>query len=199
MEHVQDFWGDRLTETSVQSPDGKAVYVHESRQPRHYLGGRISCRGPEYRERTPPPPGVKVYVTGPAPLVSDTQHSGNRSILKITVVTVAIILTMLLLVYRSIVTVILLLVMVGVELAAARGIVAFLGHNDILVLSTFAINMLIFLSIAAGTDYGIFFVGRYQEARQAGEDPETAYYTTYRGVGRVVLASGLTIAGQSSA
>ena len=66
-------------------------------------------------------------------------------------VTVAIILTMLLLVYRSVVTVILLLVMVGVELAAARGIVAFLGHNDILVLSTFAINMLIFLSIAAGT------------------------------------------------
>ena len=97
--------------------------------------------------------------------------------------------------YRSIVTVILLLVMVGVELAAARGIVAFLGHNDLLVLSTFGINMLVFLSIAAGTDYGIFFFGRYQEARQAGEDPETAYYTTYRGVAKVVLASGLTIAG----
>ena len=49
--------------------------------------------------------------------------------------------------------------------------------------------------MAAGTDYGIFFFGRYQEARQAGEDPETAYYTTYRGVAPVVLASGLTIAG----
>ena len=90
---------------------------------------------------------------------------------------------------------ILLLVMVGVELAAARGIVAFLGHNDVFVLSTFAINMLVFLSIAAGTDYGIFFFGRYQEARQAGEDRETAYYTTYRSVAPVVLASGLTIAG----
>ncbi len=49
--------------------------------------------------------------------------------------------------------------------------------------------------MAAGTDYGIFFFGRYQEARQAGEDPETAYYTTYRGVAPVVLGSGLTIAG----
>ena len=49
--------------------------------------------------------------------------------------------------------------------------------------------------IAAGTDYGIFFIGRYQEARQAGEDRETAFYTTYRGVAHVVLASGLTIAG----
>jgi putative drug exporter of the RND superfamily len=197
VEHVQDFWGDRLTATSVQSPDGKAVYVQLNLAGNQgtTLGDESVAATRNIVNRTPPPPGVKVYVTGPAPLVSDTQHSGNRSILKMTVVTVAIILTMLLLVYRSVVTVILLLVMVGVELAAARGIVAFLGHNDILVLSTYAINMLIFLSIAAGTDYGIFFVGRYQEARQAGEDPETAYYTTYRGVGRVVLASGLTIAG----
>ena len=51
------------------------------------------------------------------------------------------------------------------------------------------------LGIAAGTDYGIFFFGRYQEARQAGEDRATAYYTTYHGVAKVVLASGLTIAG----
>jgi RND superfamily putative drug exporter len=49
--------------------------------------------------------------------------------------------------------------------------------------------------MAAGTDYGIFFFGRYQEARQAGEDRETAYYLTYRGVAPVVLGSGLTIAG----
>ena len=197
VEHVQDLWGDRLTAASVQSPDGKAVYVQLNLAGNQgtTLGDESVAAVRNIVNRTPPPPGVKVYVTGPAPLVSDMQHSGNKSILKITVVTVVIIFTMLLLVYRSIVTVILLLVMVGIELAAARGIVAFLGHNNILVLSTFAINMLIFLSIAAGTDYGIFFFGRYQEARQAGEDPETAYYTTYRGVAPVVLASGLTIAG----
>jgi putative drug exporter of the RND superfamily len=197
VEHVQDLWGDRLTATSVQSPDGKATYVQLNLAGNQGtpLGDESVAAVRNIVNRTPPPPGVKVYVTGQAPLVSDMQHSGNRSILKITVVTVAIIFTMLLIVYRSVVTVILLLVMVGVELAAARGIVAFLGHNDTFVLSTFAINMLIFLSIAAGTDYGIFFFGRYQEARQAGEDAETAYYTTYRGVAPVVLASGLTIAG----
>ena len=52
--------------------------------------------------------------------------------------------------------------------------------------------------MAAGTDYGIFFFGRYQEARQAGEDRETAYYTAYRSVAPVVLASGLTIAGRDA-
>ena len=197
VEHVQDLWGDRLTAAGAQSTDGKAAYVQLNLAGNQgtTLGEESVAAVRDIVERTPPPPGVKVYVTGPAPLVADMQHSGNKSILKITVVTVVIIFTMLLLVYRSVITVILLLVMVGIELAAARGIVAFLGHNDILVLSTFAINMLVSLAIAAGTDYGIFFFGRYQEARQAGEDPETAYYTTYRGVAPVVLASGLTIAG----
>ena len=49
--------------------------------------------------------------------------------------------------------------------------------------------------IAAGTDYGIFIVGRYQEARQAGQDREAAFYTMYRGTAPVILGSGLTIAG----
>ncbi|EUA56846.1 MMPL family protein [Mycobacterium xenopi 4042] len=197
VEHVQDLWGDRLTAAGVQSADGRAAYVQVN-----LAGNQGTTLGDEsvaavrgIVKRTPPPPGVKAYVTGAAPLIVDMQHSGNKSIVKITAVTVAIIFTMLLLVYRSVVTVILLLVMVGVELAAARGIVAFLGHNNILVLSTFAINLLVSLGIAAGTDYAIFFFGRYHEARQAGEDPETAYYTTYRGVAKVVLASGLTIAG----
>jgi RND superfamily putative drug exporter len=197
VEYVHDLWGDRLTAAGAQSPDGKAAYVQLN-----LAGNQGTTLGEEsvaavrnIVKRTPPPPGVKVYVTGAAPLVADMQHSGNKSILKITAVTAAMIFTMLLLVYRSIITVVLLLVIVGIELAAARGIVAFLGHNNMFVLSTFAINLLVSLGIAAGTDYGIFFFGRYQEARQAGEDPETAYYSTYRGVAKVVLASGLTIAG----
>ncbi|AWT51367.1 RND family transporter [Mycolicibacterium smegmatis] len=197
VEHVQDLWGDRLTASSVQSADGKAAYVQlnlagDQGTP---LGDASVAAVRDIVDSIPPPDGVETYVTGPAPLASDMQHSGNRSILKITVVTVIVIFAVLLLVYRSVITVILLLVMVGFEVAAARGIVAFLGANQVFVLSTFAVNMLVFLAIAAGTDYGIFFFGRYQEARQSGEDRETAYYSMYRGVAPVVLASGLTIAG----
>jgi putative drug exporter of the RND superfamily len=197
VEHVQDLWGDRLAAAGVQSPDGKAAYLQLN-----LAGNQGTTLGQEsvaavrnIVQRAPPPPGVGVYLTGPAALVTDMQHSGERSILKITALSVAIIFAMLLLVYRSITTVILLLVMVGIELGAARGTVALLGDNNILALSTFAINLLVALGIAVGTDYGIFFFGRYQEARQAGEDPEAAYYTTYRRVAPVVLASGLTIAG----
>jgi len=114
-------------------------------------------------------------------------RSGNDSLLKMTLIAGVIIFVVLLFVYRSIATVILVVIGVGVEVGSARGIVAFLGDNNMVALSTFAINLLVALSMAAGTDYGIFFFGRYQEARQAGEDREAAYYTTYRGVAPVVL------------
>ncbi|WP_441959190.1 MMPL/RND family transporter [Mycolicibacterium houstonense] len=197
VQHVQDYWGDSLTASGVQSADDLSAYVQlnlAGNQGQALANESVEAvRG--IVERTPPPPGVKAYVTGPAPLVTDMNHAGDSSIMKITVVTLVVIFTMLLFVYRSIVTVVLLLVMVGIQVQAARGVVAFLGDHEVIGLSTFAVNLLVSLGIAVGTDYGIFFIGRYHEARQAGEDRQTAFYTTYRSVAKVVVASGLTIAG----
>jgi RND superfamily putative drug exporter len=134
-------------------------------------------------------------VTGPAALLADQQLAGDRSLQLITLLTFAVIITMLLFFYRSIITVVLTLVMVALALSAARGVVAFLGYHEIIGLSTFAVNLLVMLAIAAGTDYAIFLIGRYQEARGGGEDRESAFYTMFGSTARVVLGSGLTIAG----
>ena len=194
---VQDFWGDELTRGAAQSPDGKAAYVNVGLVGMPGEAASIASLAAvnQIVAQTPAPPGVKAYVTGQAAVVADVNRSGQQTIATVTALSLAVIFVMLLFVYRSIVTVVLLLLVVGIELQVARGIVAFLGLHGIIGLTTFAITLLVALAIAAGTDYGIFFVGRYQEARQAGEDRETAFYTTYRGVARVVLASGLTIAG----
>jgi RND superfamily putative drug exporter len=197
VQHIQNFWGDPLTAGAAQSPDGKATYVQLN------LAGRpASTMANESVEavrdivaRTPAPPGVKAYLTGPAAIVADMSGSGDKTVILITLVSLAVIFGTLLLVYRSVVTVIILLLLVGIELQIARGIVAFLGDHAVIGLTTYAINLLVAIGIAAGTDYGIFFLGRYQEARQAGEDREKAFYTTYHGVAKVVLASGSTIAG----
>ena len=197
VQHVQDLWGDPFTAGGAQSADGEAAYVQVN-----LAGDQGTSLANESAEavrsiveRTPAPNGVKVYVTGPAALIADMNRSGEKTVTKVTVTSVAVIFIMLLLVYRSITTVILLLLMVGIELQVAKGIVAFLGYHQLVGLSTFAVNLLVALGIAAGTDYGIFFIGRHQEERQAGASREMAYYATYRGVGSVVLASGLTIAG----
>ncbi|MFL0277933.1 RND family transporter [Mycobacterium sp. SMC-19] len=197
VEYVQDFWGDRITAGGAQSMDDKAAYVQLN-----LVGDQGTTTGKESVQSvrdivdgSAPPPGLHVYVTGQAALTMDMNDAGDESMLKMTAITFVVITVMLLLIYRSIATVLLILFTVFVELGAARGIVAVLGHFEIMGLSTFAVSLLTSLAIAAGTDYAIFFIGRYQEARAAGQDRITAYFTTYHSVSHVVLGSGLTIAG----
>lgn len=197
VQRVQDFWGDPMTAQAVQSADGKAAYVQlnlAGNQGETLANDSVDAVR-DIVARTPAPEGVKAYVTGPTPLSADLAYTGDHAATKITVATVIVISVMLLLVYRSITTVILVMVMMGIGLAAVRGVVAALAHFGIIGLSSFAISILVALAIAAGTDYAIFLIGRYHEARQAGEDRETAYYTANRSVSHVILASGLTIAG----
>ena len=197
VEHVQDFWGDTLTAAGAQSNDGKATYVQV------YLAGNMGeALANESVEAVQslvdgltPPPGVKVFVTGPSALAADQHIAGDRSVKMIEIMTFSVIILMLLLVYRSIITVLIVLVMVVLELSAARGVVAFLGFYDVIGLSTFATNLLVTLAIAAATDYAIFLIGRYQEARSRGMDREAAYYDMFHGTVHVILGSGLTIAG----
>jgi putative drug exporter of the RND superfamily len=197
VEHIQDFWSDPLTASGSQSADGKAAYVQV------YLSGNqgetLANESVEAVNNIvhglTPPQGVKVYVTGAAALTADQMTAGDRSLQVIEAVTFTVIIVMLLLVYRSIVTVFITLLMVVLELAAARGVVAFLGFHNIIGLSTFATNLLVTLAIAAATDYAIFLIGRYHEARGLGHDREAAYYDMFEGTAHVILGSGLTIAG----
>ncbi|NOP98617.1 RND family transporter [Mycolicibacterium fortuitum] len=197
VEHVQDFWGDPLTASGAQSADGKSSYVqvYTAGNQGEALANESVEAVQKIVEGVTPPPGVKAYVTGPAALAADQHIAGDRSMKLIEALTFTVIIIMLLLVYRSIVTVILTLVMVVLSLSAARGVIAFLGYYNIIGLSTFATNLLVTLAIAAATDYAIFLIGRYQEARSVGEDRESAYYTMFHGTAHVVLGSGLTIAG----
>jgi RND superfamily putative drug exporter len=197
VQHVQNFWGDLITAAGSQSTDAKAAYVQVN-----LAGNQGETLGNESVEavrklvdESHPPAGVKAYVTGQAPLTTDMTEAGDKSMVKITFVTIAVITVMLLIVYRSITTTLLVLGVVLIEMSAARGVVAVAGNFGLLGLSTFSTSLLTSLAIAAGTDYAIFLIGRYQEARQSGQEREDAYYTAFHGVGHVILGSGLTVAG----
>ena len=86
-------------------------------------------------DSVPPPPGIKAYVTGPGPLATDRRVYGDEGAKKITLVTLVVIAVMLLLVYRSFFTTVILFFTIAIELLAARGVIAVLGHNNILGLS----------------------------------------------------------------
>ncbi|ORA03329.1 MMPL family transporter, partial [Mycolicibacterium bacteremicum] len=197
VQHVQDFWGDPLTAAGAQSSDGKSTYVQV-----YTAGNQGEALANESIEKVQdivygmqPPPGLKVYVTGPAALAADQQIAADRSLRMIEGLTFLVIIVMLLLIYRSVVTMLITIVMVVLCLLSARGVVAFLGYHEIIGLSVFATSLLVTLAIAASTDYAIFLLGRYQEARAEGEDRESAYFTMFHGTAHVVMGSGLTIAG----
>ncbi|MCV7257635.1 MMPL/RND family transporter [Mycobacterium shimoidei] len=197
VEHIQDFWGDPLTASASQSNDGKAalVQVYLAGNQGDALAGESVDAVRDIVDHTQAPTGVKAYVTGAAPLITDQFEVGNKGILKVTLITFLVIVIMLAWVYRSAITTLAVLITVLVEMAAARGVVAVLGNLDLIELSTFSVNILTLLTIAAGTDYAIFVLGRYHEARAAGEDRNTAFDTMFHGTAHVVLGSGLTIAG----
>ncbi|HJT92253.1 MAG TPA: MMPL family transporter, partial [Mycobacterium sp.] len=200
VQHVQNLWGDPLTAAGSQSSDGKAAYVQV------FLAGNqgeaLSLESVDALRdiiaKTPAPPGIHAYVAGAAAQIADQFAVGNDSTVLVTVLTVGVIAVMLLLVYRSPVTMLLALVTVLIEMSAARGIVAFLANAGVIGLSTYSTNILTLLVIAAGTDYVIFWLGRYHERRNEGMDREAAFYDTYRGTAHVIFGSGLTIAGAVS-
>jgi RND superfamily putative drug exporter len=197
VEHIENFWADSLTAAGSQSTDGKAAYVQL------YLAGDLSSsranESVDAVERivdsVPPPPGIRAYVTGHGPVAGDQHTYGDRSLKKITAVTIVVIAILLLIAYRSLTTVLFMLLTVGIELTAVQGVIATLADNNVIELSTFSVNVLVALTIAAATDYAIFLVGRYQEARSDGLDREAAYYAMFHGTSHVILGSGLTVAG----
>ncbi|HYB36249.1 MAG TPA: RND family transporter [Mycobacterium sp.] len=197
VQYVMDLWGKPITAAGAQSLDGKCAYVLLR------LAGDIGqmqanasvAAVRDIVAKDTPPPGLKVYVSGAAPLAKDTVAIANSSLNNITIVTIFLITGMLLLVYRSIVTLFVPLAGVLFELLVAKGVIATLGHLGYIELSSFAVNIVVALTLGAGTDYGIFLMGRYHEARHDGEGREEAFYTAYKNVTPVILGSGLTIAG----
>ena len=80
VQHIQDFWGDPLTAAGSQSTDGKAalVQVYLAGNQGEALSNESVDSVRDIVDDTPPPPGVKAYVTGAAPLVTDQFEVGSQ-------------------------------------------------------------------------------------------------------------------------
>ena len=201
-QHVQsllDLWGKPVTKSGQQSADGEAATL--TVRPAGDMGDATSSQSiaaiRDIVSKVPKPHGLNTYVTGPAALNTDTLNAADDSMFTLTIVSVIVIIVMLLLAYRSVARALIPLAAVLVILATARGVVSFLVGLHVLGISSFAMNMLVALVLGVATDYGVFFIGRYNEARRAGQDKESAYYTSVANTSHVILGSGLAISGST--
>lgn len=192
---VTDLWSQPATAAVAQSSDGQAASVMVR------LAGMLgtaqardsvdAVRGAIHR--LAPPQGLEVHVTGPGATIVDEFSAIDRQMLGITAATIGLILLLLLVVYRSPVAAAIPLISVGLALAVARAIVAALGQANVVEVSLFSVALMAAMTLGAGTDYAIFLVGRYHEARRNGVAPAQALTQAYRSIAPVVIGSALTV------
>lgn len=140
------------------------------------------------------PDGLEVKFTGPVATTSDQLEAVDHSMVVITGASVIMISIALFFAYRRVRTVAVALVLLGVSLGIARPVVGALGQAGILEMSMFTAALMTALVIGAGTDYAVFIIGRYHEARRKGLAVQDAAADAVGGIATVIIASGLTIA-----
>ncbi len=136
---------------------------------------------------------LAVYVTGPAATVADLTVAGQQDRLPIEIAIAVLVLGVLLLVYRSPVTMLLPLVTIGSSLVIAQAVVA--GYSQ-LTGSGVSNQSIVFLSAimaGAGTDYAVFLISRYHDYLRSGVEFDQAVTAAMVSIGKVITASAATV------
>jgi len=142
-----------------------------------------------------PPPGLSREVSGSAAVGYDTNKATVESIQNTTHTTIALVIVILLVVYRSVLLAMLPLVTIALSVIASLGLIALvtkvpgLGFQVINITQIFVVVVL----FGAGTDYCVFLVARYREELRRGKMPVAALHEAYSQVGAALIASAATV------
>lgn len=137
--------------------------------------------------------GVTAYVAGPAGLITDMVAAFAGVDGPLLGVALALVLIILVVVYRMPVLPLLVLVTAVAALSAAVVCVYYLAAAGAIVLEPQAQGILFILVVGATTDYALLLTARYREALGEHESARTALRAAWRKTIEPVLASGGTV------
>ncbi|MCY4615095.1 MAG: MMPL family transporter, partial [Chloroflexi bacterium] len=144
-------------------------------------------------------PGVEVAVGGPGGLVVDIVGVFRQIDTFLLLVTVALVLALLIAIYRSPIVAAIPLLGVGLVFQLAGGIAAFIAREFELPISGQATGIMTVVLFGTGTDYVLFVSARFREELTRHGDRHEAMRRTMRGVGGAVASAGATILVASAA
>jgi putative drug exporter of the RND superfamily len=136
---------------------------------------------------------MTVHLTGPAATVADLTAAGENDRLPIELAIAVLVLLVLLLVYRSAVTMLLPLVTIGSSLVIAQAAVAGFSQLTGSGVSNQSIVFLSAIMAGAGTDYAVFLISRYHDYVRSGMDSNRAVKASMISIGKVITASATTV------
>ena len=138
------------------------------------------------------PSDVKVYFTGDVPIQQEDIQTSQQAADKTALVTVALVLTILLVVFRSLLAPLVTLFAIGLSYLVSSGVVALAAEHGLPV-STFTQTFLIAILFGAGTDYTIILLTRFREELMKTHDKTEALVAAIRAVSKTVVYSALTV------
>lgn len=192
---LQDFVSTPALRSAVTSKDHKAWVLPvgvagELGTPSSYAAfNRIDGIVQRVVSGTP----LTVNLTGPAATVADLTVAGARDRMPIELAIAVLVLVVLLVIYRSAVTMLLPLLSIGTSLVIAQAVVA--GYSQ-LTGSGVSNQSVVFLSAimaGAGTDYAVFLISRYHDYLRSGANSDEAVRRAMFSIGKVIAASAATV------
>jgi len=136
--------------------------------------------------------GLAVHIAGPLGNAADSANAfkGIDGVLLYS--TLAVVIVLLLITYRSPVLWLLPVISAGVALAAAQGLIYLLAKHGLTVNAQSA-GILLVLVFGAGTDYALLLTARYREELRRHEDRHEAMAVALRRAGPAIVASAGTV------
>ena len=138
--------------------------------------------------------GLAEGVTGAAAQQLDSQQSSNQAEKIVMFATLALILILLLVIFRSPVIALLPLIVIALVSQVATGLISDVNKALHLNADSSISTILIVVLFGIGTDYILFLMFRYRERLRAGEDAKQAMVNAVTRVGEVIAsAAGVVI------
>ena len=137
-------------------------------------------------------PGLTVRITGPAASAADEIQIFHGIDSTLLYATLAVVIALLLLTYRSPVLWLLPIASAGLALTVAQAVIYQLASRGLTVNGQTA-GILVVLVLGAGTDYALLLTARYREELRRHQDRHQAMAVALRRAGPAILASAATV------
>ncbi|MFD0716646.1 MMPL family transporter [Paenibacillus sp. GCM10027626] len=139
------------------------------------------------------PPQLKLDLTGPAAIASDTLTLFRNADFVLMIATVVLILILLIVIYRSPLLAIFPLIIAGIVYAAVDRIIGLSGKLGLFEIDKQSLSIMMILLFAVITDYCLFVFSRYREALRTEASKYAAMGAAMTHVAEPILFSGGTV------
>jgi putative drug exporter of the RND superfamily len=138
-------------------------------------------------------PGLASHITGPLGTAADSSKAFQGIDSTLLYATLAVVIVLLLITYRSPVLWLLPVLSAGIALTTAEALIYLLAAHAGLTVNAQSAGILYVLVFGAGTDYALLLTARYREELRRHEDRHEAMAIALRRAGPAIIASAGTV------